>query len=99
MDTRPTHTEMDDESEDVWRIAREAAALMLFKGELPARAIAAAVARHVADARAGRECRGTMVDVESTWIPPGKEPVVSAAAVRLLGKVAERLRESALDDD
>ncbi|MFJ1259162.1 hypothetical protein [Cupriavidus sp. CuC1] len=87
------------QSEDAKRVAQEAAALMLFKGEPAARAIAAAAARHVADACAGRECRGTIVDVESTWIPPGREREVSAAAEGILAEVAERLRESMRDAD
>lgn len=94
MDTKPAHADMDVQSEDARRVAQEAAALMLFKGERAARAIAAAVSRHVTDACAGRECRGTIVDVESTWIPPGREREVSAAAEGILAEVTERLRES-----
>ena len=97
MDTRPAHAAMDVESEHARRVAQEAAALMLCKGEPAARAIAAAVARHVTDACAGRECRGTFIEVESTWIPPGREREVSAAAEGILAEVAMRLRESMRD--
>lgn len=99
MDTKPAHADMDVEFEGARSVALEAAALMLFKGEPAARAIAAAVARHVTDACAGRECRGTFVEVESTWIPPGREREVSAAAEGMLVEVTERLRESMRDVD
>nr|WP_172582502.1 hypothetical protein [Cupriavidus taiwanensis] len=99
MDLRPAHAQTHAHFTDAWRVAKEAAALMLFRGESAARAIAAAVARHVADACAGRECRGTIVDVESTWIPPGRDREVSAAAEEILAEVAVRLRESMRNAD
>ena len=90
-DTRDA--ELDMRSETIRRIAMEAAALMMFKGAGAARAISAAVAQHVSDMQGGRECRGTFAEVESTWIPPGREQEVREASAGILADVEKHLRD------
>ncbi|MGO4328945.1 hypothetical protein AB4Z48_33660 [Cupriavidus sp. 2TAF22] len=77
----------------VRRIAMEAAARMLFKQDARDRAIGAAVAEYAWDLRAARECRGTLMEVESTWIPPGKEQLTWDASEEILDAVAAALND------
>ncbi|MEM5274389.1 hypothetical protein VSR17_05050 [Cupriavidus taiwanensis] len=90
-------TEAGARSEVVRRIAMEAAALMMFKGTSAATAISAAVAHHVSDVQGGRECRGTLAEVESTWIPPGRDQEVLEASTGILAEVEMRLSETTWD--
>ncbi|MBP0621666.1 hypothetical protein [Cupriavidus consociatus] len=91
------HMEPAMHSEVIRRIAMEAAALMMFKGATAAKAISTAVAQHVSDGRGGRECRGTFAEVESTWIPPGREQQVREVSTGILADVEQRLREASRD--
>lgn len=87
------HAEPDLRSEVVRGVAMEAVALMMFKGLQAAKAISSAVAQHVSDVQGARECRGTIADVESTWIPPGREEEMREACSGILVEVEARLRE------
>lgn len=90
-------TEAGARSEVVLRIAMEATALMMFKGMSAATAISAAVASHVSDVQGARECRGTLAEVESSWIPPGREQQVLEASTGILADVEKRLVETTWD--
>ena len=89
--------ERDTPRHAIRRIAMEAAARMMFRQEAEATAISVAVAQYVWDGRAARECRGTLLEVESTWIPAGKEQVVREASEAIMDAVSRRLHDYIAD--
>ncbi|MNM60437.1 hypothetical protein D3C81_717160 [compost metagenome] len=99
MDDGNLWAERDAPAHLVRRIAMEAAARVLFWDEAGSTAISVAVAQYVWDLRAARECRGTLVEVESTWIPAGKEQMVQRASEAFLDAVERRLRDCIAEDD
>ncbi|GLC94453.1 hypothetical protein Tamer19_38610 [Cupriavidus sp. TA19] len=86
-------TERDMPGHVIRRIAMEVAARMLFRQEAETTAISLAVAHYVWDLRAARECRGTLVEVESTWIPAGKEQEAREASEAIMDAVGRHLRD------
>lgn len=80
------------EADVIRSIAMEAAALTIFARQSRIVAIAAAVANHVSDTVAARECRGTMASIESSWIPAGEESLVREVSESFMDEVALYLR-------